>query len=571
MDKLKVGQVLEEIAQILELQNENIFKVRAYQNAARIMESVDKDLAALIQEKRLQELPGIGSGIAEKIVELVTTGRLRYYEDLKKKVPPGLLTMLKIPSLGPKKTKILWDKLGIKSIEALEKACRTGRLLKLKGFGQITQDKILQGISHLKQHAPFHRIDEALWQAEQIVQQLKAIPHVKRCEIAGSLRRKKEIVRDLDIVLSSAKPKAVAERLTRLSEVSSVIAEGPTKTSLLLNSGLQVDIRVVQDKEFPFALQHFTGSKEHNVALRSRAQSMGLKLNEYGLFPNGKSLSCKSEEDIYKSLKLHYIPPEMREDMGEIALAQKGPVPNLIEEKNLQGTFHAHSTYSDGKATLEEMVRQAQNLGLKYLGISEHSQSLKIANGLPPERVRQEHREIEELKKKYQITLFKGAEVDILADGSLDYDEKTLRSFDFVIAAVHTHFGMPEAQMTKRILKAIQHPAVTMLAHPTGRMLLRRESYAVAMPEVIAACAEQGVIVEMNCNPHRMDIDWRFGKLLREHKVLVSLNPDAHSTTGLKDLWYGIGIARKAWLTKKDVFNTLSAPEVKEYLEKRKR
>ncbi len=570
MDKKEVASVLEEIGTLLELKNENVFKVRAYYNAARTIEGLSEDLETLVKEKRLREIKGVGEGLSEKITELVTTGKLKYYDSLKKSLPAGLLEMLDIPGLGPKKAKKLHDELGLKSIGELEYACKENRLLELEGFGEKSQAKILDGIRFIKKHHEYHLYPEAFEAAEEIFDALKKDKTIRRISMAGSLRRRKEIIRDVDFVVSTKDPESVVKRFTSLPSVETVQQKGETKASILLKSGVQADLRVVSDNEFPYALHHFTGSKEHNIAMRARAQRMGYKMNEYGLFKGKKLIPCKDEEEIFKKLGLSYIPPELREDMGEIQAAEKGKLPRLVQPKEIQGVFHVHSTYSDGTATLEENVKEAIKLGYKYLGISDHSQSARYARGLEPERLQKQQKEIEALKEKYKgkITILKGSEVDILPDGTLDYPEKILKSFDFVVASVHTRFGMTEAEMTRRVIKALQNPHTTIFGHPTGRLLLSREPYAINLAEVIEAAKKYRVVIELNANPHRFDLDWRVCKLAKEKGVPVSINPDAHHAESLADTFLGVGIAQKGWLSPSDVFNTLPLPKILSHLHK---
>lgn len=570
MDKKEVAEILENIGTLLELKEENPFKIRAYHNAARALDALSEDLETLVKEKRLQEIKGIGSGLSEKITELVSTGKLKYYEQLKKSFPAGLLDMLNIPSLGPKKAKKLYDELGIKSIGELEYACKENRLLDLEGFGEKSQQKILEGIRFIKKHHEYHLYPEALEAAEAIFEALKKNKKIQRISTAGSLRRRKEIIRDIDFVVSTADPEAIVKQFTSLPHIESVQQKGETKASILLTSGVQADLRVVSDNEFPYALHHFTGSKEHNIAMRSRAQRMGYKMNEYGLFKGNRLIPCKDEEEIFKRLGLSYIPPELREDHGEIQAAEEGKLPRLIQPKEIRGVFHVHSTYSDGAATLEENVKEAIALGYDYLGISDHSQSARYAHGVEEERLKKQQKEIDALNEKYKgkMTILKGSEVDILPDGSLDYSEKVLKTFDFVIASIHTRFTMSEEEMTRRVIKAIQNRYVTMFGHPTGRLLLSREPYAIDLKEVIEAAKKYGVVIELNANPHRFDLDWRVCKLAKERGVLLSINPDAHHPGSLSDTNYGVGIAQKGWLSPSDIFNTLPLPKILSHLKK---
>jgi DNA polymerase (family 10) len=567
MTKQEVSEILDEIATLLELKGENPFKSRAYSNASRTIAGLDIDLAEAVRSGALKEVKGIGAALFEKITELVTTGKLAYYEELKASVPDGLLEMLRIPGLGPKRVRVIFDQLGISTLGELEYACNENRLLKLDGFGPKMQEKILQGIRYVRKQKGLFHYSVAAKEAALLFKILKAHKSVKRIAVAGSLRRRKEVVKDIDLLVSADRSGPVMEAFTTLPDVEEVIAKGETKSSVRLKSGINADLRVVSDAEFPYALHHFTGSKEHNVAMRGRAQRLGFKMNEYGLFKGGKPIACKDEKEIFAKLGLDFIPPELREDMGEIAAAERKQLPELIEEGDIKGIFHNHTVYSDGNATLKEMVEAARSAGYEYIGISDHSRSAHYANGLEIERVHKQQKEIDALQKNYKdLMIFKGIECDILPDGSLDYPDEVLASFDFVIVSVHSKFNMTEAEMTSRILRAIQNRHVTILGHPTGRLLLTRESYPVDMPKILRAAADHGVVIELNANPLRLDLDWRLGPLAIEKGVKVSINPDAHSVDGIGDVPYGVGIARKAWLTKEAVFNTKSASEMKKVL-----
>jgi DNA polymerase (family X) len=570
--KSEIVSILNEIAELLELTGENPFKVRAYQNAARTLEGRTESIEDLVDSGKLPDLPGFGEALVEKVTTLVREGRLKYYEDLKKKVPHGLLEMMRIPGLGPKKAKSLYDHLKIDSVEKLEKACKDGKIAKVEGFGEKSQQKILEGIEHQKKYAERHLFDEAWLAAQAIVEKLKKRKDVHQCEIAGSLRRRRETIGDLDILVSSKDPEAVMEFFTKMPEVENVIANGETKSSVnLKGSGIQVDLRVIAENAFPFALHYFTGSKEHNILMRQRAQGMGMKLNEYGLFKEGKGgketpTPCKSEADIFKTLKLDYIPPEIREGMGEMEAAERHRLPDLVEDGDIRGVFHVHSTWSDGTASLEDMIAEAEKQGLDYVGISDHSQTAAYAHGMEPKRVLQQEKEIEKLRKRFKIRIFWGIESDILPDGSLDYKEDILERLDFVIASIHSSFTMPEKEMTNRIIKALKNKYTTMLGHSTGRLLLSRESYKVDMKKVIDAAGDHGRVIEINASPYRFDLDWRLGPYAREKGVKVAINPDAHALNEISHYHYGVGIARKGWMTKADVITTMTTAQMEKYL-----
>jgi len=574
MDKIEVARILAEIGSLLELKGDNPFKVRAYENAARAVESFEGDLEEAIRTGRLLEQKGIGKALFDKIVELHDTGHLKYYEQLKEEIPPGLLEMIKIPGVGPKKAKTLYDLLGISTVGELEYACLENRLVELRGFGKTTQEKILKGIEYYKKGRGLHLFSNALAEANKLLSAVKKNRDIIRIEIAGSIRRRKEVIKDIDLVASvrSGMEGKVMDFFTRLPAVQSVTVKGDTKSSVMLKSGISADLRLVSDVEFPFALHHSTGSMEHNAAMRSRAKKMGFKMNEYGLFRGEDIILCKDESEIFKTLGLSYIPPELREDSGEIEAAERGELPELLELGDIKGIFHVHTTFSDGSMTLAEAVRIAKELGFQYIGIADHSKSAYYAGGLTEERIREQHEEIDRLNKgSKDFHIFKGVECDILADGSLDYDNSVLSTFDFVIASIHSRFNMSEAEMTKRIITAISNPYTTFLGHPTGRLLLSRDGYQVDLKKVIDAAGDHKVVIEVNSHPYRLDLDWRFCRYAKERGVKVSINPDAHHIEDLSNIQYGVGIARKGWLTAGDVINTMSLEEIKAFLQKRHR
>lgn len=567
MDKSEVAAALEEVGMLLELKGENPFKVRAFGNAARTLESLDQDLAQLVEEKRLEELKGVGKSLAEAITALVKTGKFADFEKLKKEFPETLFELFKVPGLGPKKVKVLYEKLDVKSLGELEYACKENRLLKLEGFGDKTQQKILAGIEFIKKNTGRFLYSNVVDQAEHVVKKMSGWDEIEEISIAGSLRRGKEIVKDVDIVCASKSPVKVMEKFISMGGVGTVIAHGDTKSSVVWTNGVQCDLRVVTRKEFPYALHHFTGSKEHNTAMRSRAKEMGMKMNEYGLFKGEKLIPCKTEEEIFKALGLAYIPPEMREDLGEIETALKGKIPDLLEYNDLKGFFHIHSNYSDGRNTLEEMVSAAAKMGMEYIGLSDHSQTAFYAHGLKEADIDRQHKEIDQLQKKFpKLRLFRGIESDILPDGALDYSDRVLRKFDFVIGSVHAVFTMTEEEMTKRCAAALKNPYCTILGHPTGRLLLAREGFKINMKTMIDLAAAEGKIIELNANPHRLDLDWRLLHYAKGKGVRMAVNPDAHDVEGLTDIRFGVKMARKGGLTKKDVINTLPLAQMEKLL-----
>ena len=578
MTKDEIAAALEEIGTLLELKGESSFRTMAYHNAARALSQFEGDFQEHVQSGRVGEIRGIGASLAEKIHELAETGELPQLNELRAAIPPGVIAMLKIPGLGPKKVKALSEDLKLTTIDELKAACEAGTVAKLKGFGAKTQAKILEGIGFLGTIGQRVRLDLALPLGEALVEQLKKLPGVIRAELCGSLRRRRETAKDIDILISSADAKPIMEAFVGLPEVMQVVAHGETKSSIVAAMTvdrekviLNADLRVVADECFPFALHYFTGSKEHNVRLRSRAIDQGLSLNEYGLKGEGRDVKCATEADIFAALGLEYIPPELREDTGEIEAAEKKKLPHLITVKSLRGVFHNHSTYSDGNASLEEMALAAKALGLEYFGIGDHSQSLKIARGLSPEMVKKQHREIDELNARlHGVRILKGIESDILDDGSLDYDDETLQSFDYVVASVHTGFNMSSEEMTARICKALAHPATTMLGHATGRLLLRRDGYKVDLDQVLKAAAKHGKMIEINAHPVRLDLDWIHVKRAKAMGIPLVINPDAHSTGELALIEFGIDVARRGWLEAADVFNTKPLAEVMKELNRRK-
>lgn len=576
MDKEQVVAVLNEIGVLLELKGENPFKTRAYTNAARTLEGLNEPLEQLVAEERLGDVKGIGKALQEKITELVTTGRLRYYEELKGSVPAGLSEMLSVGGLGPKKVKAVYEQLGVTSIDELEAACREDKVAGLPGFGAKSQAKILEGIEFKRRYAERHLLSDALQVAEPIAEELRTHPDVIRCSIAGSLRRWKETIGDVDFLVSSNQPAAVIDFFVGRAGVVSVLVQGDTKTSVILEGGIQADLRVVDDTEFPFALAYFTGSKEHNIVMRQRAIQRGLRLNEYGLFRSTEEtrdpalrLPCATEADIFRALDLDEIPPELREDQGEFEAAEQHALPRLLEWTALRGSLHNHSNWSDGHESLEEIADDVEELGLEYWAITDHSRSSFQANGLDEDRLRRQISEIRELNQRLadagrEARLLTGIEVDILKD-RLDFDDALLAELEVVIASLHVA-GSNEADNTKRLIRAAQNPHVHILGHLTGRLLLEREPYPVNQQAVIDACAESGTWIELNCNPKRFDLDWRHWKYARAKGVKCVLSPDAHRRTHAGFLRLGAGVARKGWLTEQDVMNTRPLKRLREAL-----
>lgn len=552
-----MATVLSRIALLLDLKGENPFKIRAYKTGAEVVESFPGDIVARAAAKDLGGIKGLGDALQDKLHELATTGRLEFYEKLKAEFPDSILGLFEIQGLGPKKIAALYKELGVASVEALKAACEDGTAGKLSGFGDKTVVKLLESIAFREAHASEFRAGDVAVLVERVLETLRDHPQVSRADVCGSYRRGKEVVHDLDFLCASRQPQTVIDAFVALPMFTTTLAHGGTKASVRTKDGLQCDLRVVAGAEYPFALSYFTGSKEHNVAIRQRCLERGWSLNEYAITGNDAPTEVGDERDIYRALGLEYIEPELRENQGEIRAAENNTLPRLVEVSNLRGTFHNHTTASDGNATLAQMAEAAQELGLQYLGIADHSKSSFQANGLSEERLLRQIEEIRALNAEFDdFRLFAGSEVDILKDGSLDFADEILARLDYVVASVHNVMNLPEAEMTKRIIRAVENPYVTMLGHVTGRLLCQRPAYAVNIPAVIDACAATGTIIELNASPWRLDMDWRWWKLAAEKGVKCSINPDAHSTRGLQDLFFGIRSARKGWLTREDVVNT---------------
>ncbi len=575
MTKEEIAGVLEQIATLLELKGENPFKIRAYTNAARAIETFGGNVSNLQDEEALAKIPGIGKSIALKIKELTVTGSLKYLEELRAEFPPGILELFSLAGLGAKKIKALYDKLHISSIEQLLKACEAGRVAELPGFGETTQQKLCDAIAKRAAHASSFQFGQIANEAEALKSDLAARPEALHVDVAGSYRRRKEIVHDLDLLAATKDPEAITKFFVSHPLVESIIAQGLTKSSVRLRSGVQCDLRVVSAAEYPFALAYFTGNKEHNIELRSRALQRGWTLNEYRLAPlpvdpkakkkraMKKIPKVRDEAGLYQAIDLDFIPPELRENWGEFEASKKHSLPKLIEKENLRGTFHCHTTASDGHNSVEEMANAAQELGLEYLGIADHSRSSIQAHGIDESKLRSQIATIRNLNRKFPgFRLFAGVECDILRDGCLDFPDEVLSQLDYVIASIHSVFNLTEADMTQRVIRAMENRFVSILAHPTGRLLLKREPYQIDIPAVLDAAARTGTWVELNAAPKRLDLDWRWWPRAKQNGVKCVINPDAHRTERLQDLWFGIGIARKGWLTKDDVVNCLPVGKI---------
>jgi DNA polymerase IV (family X) len=558
--------LLETIAQLLELKGENPFKIRAYTNAARALETYSGNFPKLVEENGLRELTGIGDAIAKKIAEYAVTGKLEYFEKLRSDFPESLFELFEVQGLAGKKIKLLWEKLQVKSIAELEVACCDGRVAELPGFGAKTAENLLRSIERRTKRAGRYLLSEASLMANQLIAHFKDHPDVSQMSAAGSLRRAKETIGDLDLLIATKEPARITEHFITSHLIERILAKGETKTSVILRNGMQADLRVVGNHEFPFALAYFTGSKEHNVALRGRALQHGWTLNEYrlGHDPGAKERpeeipAIRTEEQLYQALGLAFVPPELREANGEIEAAERNELPRLIEWNNLRGTFHSHTYASDGRNSLEEMASAARELGLQYLGIADHSKSSFQAHGLEEKQLMEQVSRIKDLNKSFDddFKIFAGVECDILRDGTLDFADEVLSQLDFVVASVHSVMSLSEKEMTDRMIRAMENRFVTMLGHPTGRLLLSRDASEVDLPAIIDAASRTNTIIELNANPRRLDMDWRFWRLAKSKGVLCSINPDAHSMAGLEDLWFGVQIARKGWLQREHVINCL--------------
>lgn len=568
MDRKHVAQTLEELAVLLELKGESSFKIRAYQQAARTVLFLEQDLEELVKTGGLAKVKGIGKSLTGHITELVKTGGLDYLNDLRNSFPAGLLEILQVQGLGPKKVKTLYKDLGVTSLGELEYACQENRLVSLKGFGAKSQAKVLQSLENLKKYRGRFLWSEVEPQARELAARLAAGHDIERVELAGGFRRGEEVLTGLDLVVTSSSPAKAAHYLENLDLVESMDGGPETRFTIRLKSGLSADLRFVSAESFPFAWRYFTGSKEHNAIMRRRAKAMGLELSERSLLDRpGRTRTAADEAEVFGLLDLPFIPPELREGLGEIEAAEAGSLPELVREADLKGVFHVHSTYSDGGLSIAELTAQCRDLGYEYLGLSDHSQSARYAGGLTLAGLKRQLAEVEKVRAANPgFGLFWGIESDILPDGALDYPDEVLAGFDFVIASVHSGFSMPEKEMTARLVRAVKNPYTTILGHPTGRLLLAREPYALDLPVVLAAAAKNGTVIEINANPHRLDLDWREMRRAKALGLKMMIGPDAHSAAGLKDTRHGVRIARKGWLTKDDVLNCLSCEEIDKFL-----
>ena len=559
-----IAEIFNEIAEMLEVKGENFFKIRAYEKAAQNIESLSGDIEAFAKDDRLKDIPGIGKDLEEKIKEIVSTGKLKYLEELKKDIPEGLIEMLNVPGIGPKTAKMLHEKLGIQDVVMLERMAHAGKIRGLPGMGEKTEENILAGIDLFKKGRERLDLKTATDVAYGIIARLKKLKEVKNINPAGSLRRMKETVRDIDILISSDKPREVMDAFTKLADVKDIVAKGPAKSSVLTKDNIQVDVRVVDEASYGAALMYFTGSKEHNIKLRQLAIKHGLKLNEYGIFKGEKKIAGKTEEEMYKMLGLSYIEPELREDRGEFEASLKGALPDLVKVEDIKGDLHMHSTWSDGGSSIEEMVLKSRELGYGYIAITDQSQGLKIAGGLNVHELDLKRKEIEKLNKKYKdIKILFGAEVDIDSEGNLDYPDSVLKEMDIVVAAIHAGFKQPIAIITKRIISACRNKYVNIIAHPTGRLWGSRNEYNIDFGEVFKAARDTNTALEINSFPQRLDLNDINTRMASQAGVKIVINTDSHIANHLEMMRFGVAVARRAWLEKKDVLNAASFSNLK--------
>lgn len=564
MDNVAIARTLEEVADILEIQNENPFRIRAYRNAVRTIQVQTTPLARLLAENRpLTDLPGIGKEMASHIREMVETGTLGYRDELLAQVPRSVIELMRLPAVGPKKAKKLWEELQISTIEELEEAAQAGRIARLAGFGEKSQQKILAGIRDHRQHTSRMLLADAEQFVEPLLEWLRQCPDLERLEVAGSYRRRRETVGDIDLLAIAKRPAAVMKHFLGHAWIEKVEMSGDTRATVVLGSGLQVDLRAVPPESYGAALVYFTGSKEHNVKLRRRGVERGLRISEYGVFRDEEWIAGREEEDVYTAVGLAWIPPELREDQGEIEAAAQKKLPRLIRQEDLRGDLHMHSTWSDGRQSIEEMVEACAARGYEYMVISDHSKALAMTNGLDAYRLQLQWKEIDQIRARHpEIRILRSMEVDILADGSLDLEDEMLAGLDLVLVSLHSRFDLPEAQQTERVLRALEHPEVSIFCHPTARLINRRRPVEMDMDAVLRRAAELGVAVELNSNPHRLDLKDSHLRRARELGCKVVISTDSHRIRELDLMRYGIEQARRAWLEPGNVLNTLPYKEL---------
>ena len=574
MKQLEVADAFEQIADLLELKGENPFRIRAYRRAALNLRGLSEPLEGMASAGSLEEIPGVGKDLAAKIEEMISTGRLAYLERLKKEIPESLSTLMRVPGIGPKTAKRMYDRFKVKSIAQLETLVRAGKLRTLPGFQAKKEENILRGIQLFKAGQERMPLGIAMALAQEILTSLRGLPEIKRISVAGSLRRRKETIRDIDILMSSTNPGKVMDRFVKLPLVAQVQAHGETKSSIRTREGVQVDLRVVGPDAFGAALVYFTGSKEHNIKIRSLANRLGLTVNEYGVFreKSGRKVAGQEEEDVYRALGLSWVPPELREDQGEVEAAGANRLPHLVELKDLKGDFHIHSNWSDGHHPIEEVAKAAKARGYRYMLLSDHSKSLRVAGGLSESELLEEMEEVRTLNKRLSpFRILMGAEVDILPDGRMDYPDRVLEKLDLVIAAVHSAFKQPKEVMTRRIVKALTNRYVTLLAHPTGRLLGEREPYQVDLEKVYQVARQTNTALEINCYTQRLDLNDQQAKRARELGVKLVLSTDTHVLSQLDGIELGLAMARRAWAQPQDLLNTMELKDLLVWVSRKRR
>lgn len=565
-----IADMFFEMADVLEMQGVD-WKPNAYRKAARSIEALSEPIEKVYEKggmKALRSISGVGEGLAKKIEEFLKTGKMKEFDKIVKKIPRGVEEMMHVPGLGPKKVMRLYNELKIKSLVDLERAVRAGRLRDLEGFGEKSEQDVLRGLGLVKQGAKRSLLGLALPLARELADKLSKVPGVKRVEPAGSLRRMRDTVGDIDLLVISKRPEIVMKTFTSLPEVQTVLAKGLTKSTVILKNGLQADVRVLEEKSFGAALQYFTGSKDHNVALRQLAIKKGFKLSEYGLFKKDKYVCGKTEKEIYNKLGLDVVPPELRENKGELQAASRKQLPSLVSLSDIKGDLHLHSNWSDGLNSIEQMAGAAEERGYKYIALTDHSKSERIANGMDEKRILKYLDEIDRVQKKVDIRILKGSEVDILSDGSLDFDNRILKRLDVVLAAVHSGFKSSSADMTKRILKAFDNPYVNVFVHPTGRLIHQREGYSFDFDKVAGAAKERGVALEIDSYPSRLDLNDVMAKRALEIGCKLSIDTDSHSIEHLRYMELGVAQARRAWASKNDIINAFSLNRLEKFLRK---
>lgn len=564
----EIANIFKKVAELLEIKGDNPFRIRAYRNAAETLNNLPEKASDLVEEQQdLSELPDIGEDLAQKITEIVETGHLSLLDELEKKIPPIMRDLLHIKGIGPKRVHTIFTSLDILNLSDLKKAIESGKIRELDGFGEKTASLLLKGIEEQKIQSKNSRLMLAKVEpiAQDLLTYLKKAKGIDQLTIAGSYRRKKETVGDLDILITAKDSKAIIDYFVKYSEIEEVISHGTTRSTVILRTGLQVDLRAVANESYGAALLYFTGSKPHNIALRNRAIKQGMKINEYGIFKGDKSLASQTEEEIYRVLKLPYIEPELRENRGEIEAALAGDLPKLIETSDIMGDLHMHTKASDGHNTIRELVQAAKELGHSYIAITDHSKSLSIAHGLDRKRLLAQLEEIDQINAELSdFRVFKSMEVDILKDGSLDLSEDLLKKLDFTVCAIHSHFNLSEAEQTKRLLTAMKNPYFKILAHPTGRLINEREGYEVDMEKILKAAKKLKRVIEINAQPQRMDLPDNYCKRAKEMGVKMVISTDSHRHTQLEMIKYGVAVARRGWLAREDVINTMSLAEFEE-------